>query len=224
MVHHADDAGIDRTEVGWGRLSHNLGDLVLCDDGEAHVIYQRQMPHTGAVRLYLPVPTGLSGAVGIKATFCLYCDVDPEDSINYTRGGLEIQFRPDTHNIPPPYMKDGRRIVPTQAVTDSFFGAKDFYAPEFLRRDDAQKWETTVTRTKRKRATSLRDAAFDVSHITRQHGHSGGRVPNIKFALILTIRNRHAPDLYDRVVASARARLQPMRPRAGVRLPTKTGR
>jgi hypothetical protein len=222
LIHHASDDGHDRTEVGWGRLSHNLGDLVLCDDGEAHVIYQRQMPATGSVRLYLPIPPNLSGEVEIKATFCLYCDVDPEDAINYTRGGLEIQFRPDTHKIPKPYIKDGKVITPTSAVTDPFFGAKDFYAPEFLRRDDAQKWETTVTRMKRKRASSLRDPAFDVSHITRQHGHSGGRVPNIKFALILTIRNKHALDLYDRVVASARARLQPMRPRTGVRLPTKT--
>lgn len=225
LVHHAIDDNQHRSEVGWGRLSHALGDVVLCEDGEAHVIYQRQMPLTGSVRMYLPVPPTLKGEVEIKSPFCLYCDVDPEDAINYTRGGLEIQFRPDTHTIPPPYEKNGKIIRPTVPASDTFFGAKDFYAPEFMRRDDAQKWETTISQTKRKRASSLHDPVFDVSHITRVHGHAGGRGnPSIRFALVLTIRNKHAADLYDRVVAQSGARLQPMRARAGVTLPIRSRR
>ena len=221
LIHQAHAGNNDREEVGWGRVSHELSDLITCADGEAHIVYQRQMPTSGAVRLFLPIPQGLSGNVEIKATFCFFCDVDPEDSINYTRGGLEIQFRPDTHKVAPPYMKDGKQITPKLPPTDTFFQADDFYTPEFKRRDDAQKWETTISRTKTKRGSSLYDPAFDVSHITRSHGHSAGRRPLIKFALILTLKNK-AVDLYDQVLATSRDRLQPMIPRTGIRLQSRT--
>ena len=221
LVHHATGDETLRTEIGWGLVSHGLGDLVLCDDYEAHIVYQRQMPTTGAVRLYLPIPDGLTGNVEIKATFSFYCEVDPEDAINYTRGGLDIQFRPDTTRIPPPYYSGSKLITPTVPASDSFFSAKNFYATEHMQRDDAQKWETTLTRAKTKRASSLAQPAFDVSYITREHGHSGRRPANMKFALALTIRNRSARDLYDRVIVSSGNRLQPMRPRAGVQVPIR---
>lgn len=224
LIHHAEIGSHSKHEVGWGRLSHLLGDIVMCADGEARIIYQRQMPTTGSVRLYLPVPSGMQGNVEIKATFSLFCDVDPEDSINYTRAGLDIQFRPNTFNIRPPYTKDGKLITPTMPISDEFFGATDFYAPEYIRREDAQKWETTISRTKTKRASSLNQPAFDVSHIARIHGHAGNRTANLTFALVLTIKNRNTPDLYDRVVASSGGRLKPLRTRAGVTIPARSSR
>ncbi len=221
LVHHAAGDNALRSEIGWGLVSHALGDLVLCDDYEAHIVYQRQMPTTGAVRLYLPVPSGLTGNVDIRATFSFYCEVDPEDAINYTRGGLDIQFRPDTTRIPPPYYIGSKRITPTVPASDPFFSAKNFYATEHMQRDDAQKWETTLTRTKTKRASSLVQPAFDVSYIGREHGRNGRRPASMKVALALTIRNRSARDLYDRVIVSSGNRLQPMRPRAGVQVPLR---
>jgi hypothetical protein len=221
LVHHANGDEKNRTETGWGFVSHGLGDLVLCDYYEAHIVYQRQMPITGAVRLYLPVPDGLTGNVEIKATFCFYCEVDPEDAINYTRAGLDIQFRPDTTSIPAPYYKGSRLIAPTVPASDAFFSAKNFYGTEHMQRDDAQKWETTLSRTKSKRASSLKRPAFDVSYVAREHGHGGRRSAKMKFALALTIRNRSAKDLYDRVIVSSGNRLQPMRPRAGVQVPIR---
>jgi hypothetical protein len=221
LVHHASGDAALRSEIGWGLVSHGLGDLVLCDDHEARIVYQRQMPTTGAVRLYLPVPSGLTGNVEIKATFSFYSEVDPEDAINYTRGGLDIQFRPDTTNIPRPYYKGDKLITPTVPASDSFFSAKNFYATEHMQRDDAQKWETTLTRTKSKRASSLNQPAFDVSYIAREHGHNGRRSASMKFALALTIRNHSARDLYDRVIVSSGNRLQAMRPRVGVQVPIR---
>ena len=224
LVHHTETGTPGKEEVGWGRLSHLLGDIVICNDGEARIIYQRQMPTTGSVRLYLPIPSGMRGDVEIKATFSLFCEVDPEDSINYTRAGLDIQFRPDTFKIRPPYIKGSQLITPTVPVSDAFFGANDFYASEYMRRDDAQKWETTISRTKTKRATSLNQPAFDVSYISRMHGHAGKRSANLSFALVLTIRNRHMADLYDRVVALSGGRLKPLRTRTGVTIPTRSRR
>lgn len=221
LVHHAQGDESERADIGWGLVSHGIGDLVLCDDHEAHIVYQRQMPTTGAVRLFLPIPDGLTGNVEIKATFCFYCQVDPEDAINYTRAGLEIQFRPDTTVVRPPYYKGTKLITPTLPPSESFFSAKDFYSTEHMRREDAQKWETTLSHVRKKRASSLRRPAFDVSYISREHGHGGRRSANMKFALALTIRNRTAKDLYDRVIVSSGNRLQPMRPRAGVQIPLR---
>lgn len=223
MVHQADNPEKHpRSEVGWGLLSHHLGDLVLCQDGEAHVIYQRKMPLTGAVRMYLPVPSGLIGNVDIKATFCFYSDIDPEDAFSYTRGGLEIQFRPDSLKAGKPYEKDGRLIEPETPPSETFFGAGDFYSTEVERRQDAQKWETTLKASKTKRASSLREPAFDVSFIAREHGHGGGRAPQVKIALVLTITSAKTRDLYDRVLTSYRERLKPLRPR--IQLPLRVTR
>lgn len=224
LVHQADLGDHHKHEAGWGMLSHGLGDLVLCNDYEAHIVYQRQMPLTGSVRLYLPVPDGLTGFVDIKATFSFFCDVDPEDAINYTRGGLDIQFRPDTTTIPLPYKKGEKTITPTVPASESFFSAKNFYATEHMSRDDAQKWETTLSAEKRKTAKLLKQPAFDVSYIAREHGHNGRRPANMKFALVLTLRNAKAKDLYDRVIVSSGNRLQAMKPRVGVTIPVRLQR
>jgi hypothetical protein len=224
LVHNAQQEGHDRAEVGWGKVSHAIGDLVLCDDYEAHVVYQRQMPETGAVRFYLPIPPGLTGNVEIKATFSFFCEVDPEDAINYTRAGLEVQFRPNTRKIPKPYRIGTKLITPTVPATDTFFSAAELYADEHMRRDDAQKWETTLSRSKTKRVNSLNQPAFDVSLLGREHGQGSRRGANMKVALVLTLRNRHAIDLSDRVVASSANRLQPMKSRAGVTIPARLSR
>src|SRR3546814_21148047 len=105
------------------------------------------MPETGAVRMYIPMPQGVDGNVEITATFCFYCEVNPEDSLNYTRDGLEITFRPDTHKTQKPYRnEEGEQIIHTMPPSDSFFGAADFYNTEVISRRDAQKWERSEKR------------------------------------------------------------------------------
>ena len=149
----------------------------------------------------------------LSRPFAFYSDIDPEDSFNYTRGGLDIQFRPDTLKKGKPYEKDGLLIIPTTPPSDTFFGSVDYYTTEFERRQDAQKWETVLHESKTKRASVLRSPAFDVSYIGREHGHGGGSGSRVKFALVLTIRSRKAHDLYDRILTSYRARLTPLQPR-----------
>lgn len=222
LIHHAEDAGLPREEVGWGRLSHELGDLVLCGDGEAHVVYQRNMPMTGSVRLELPVPADLTGRIQIKGSFCFFSDVDPEDTLNYTRGGLEIAFRPNSIDLPPEYEKDGVMVQPTVPTAVGFFSSADLYAPEFARRNDAHKWESTFTRTRGLLCSSLRRPVFDVSYSARSHGQTtAARPSHLKFALVLTIIQRKTPDLYSRVLTASAGRLQPMRARATATVPVR---
>ena len=40
LVHHADAGSHHRHDVGWGRLPSDLDRLVVCDSGEAHIVYQ----------------------------------------------------------------------------------------------------------------------------------------------------------------------------------------
>lgn len=221
LIHHADAGDHPREEVGWGCLPHGVGDLVLCGDGEAHIVYQRQMPLQGAVRLEIPVPPDVRGRIEFRGTFCIYSDVDPEDALNYTTAGLEIAFRPDSLTIPPPYQKDGKTIYPTVSKSAGFFSSQDLYAPEFSRREDAYKWETAFTKTKRMNSTSLNRPVFDVSYTSRSHGQTGRRSPHLKIALVLTIRHKNTLDLYDRVVRTAAGRLQPMRARPGLQVPSR---
>lgn len=208
--------------MGWGRLSHDIDDLVLCPDGEAHVVYQRAMPETGTVRLYLPIPPGLPGTFEIKATFSFYCDIDPEDAMNYTRSGLDIQFRPHLLRFGDAYRRDdGSWATPGTPKADAFFSSDDFYEPEYRRRSDAQKWETTLSKSKRKRSNSLHDPVFDVSRIVREHGHLARVKSQMKFGLVISVKNSAVPDLYNLVVTHFAGRLQPMRPRTEVRVQTR---
>lgn len=220
MIHQADAGDHPREEVGWGCLSHGVGDLVLCEDGDAHIIYQRSMPAQGSVRMEIPVPVDVNGLMELKATFCLFAEVDPEDALNYTRAGLEVAFRPDSTKFADPYEKDGRLIQPTVPKSSSFFSSDEMYSSEFARREDAYKWETAFTRTRRMRTSSLNRPVFDVSYNARAHGHVGARGP-MKIALVLTLRHARTVDLYDRVVRLAAGRLQPLRARPGLTVPAR---
>src|SRR3546814_16942721 len=77
----------------------------------------------------------------------------------------------------------------------------------------AQKWETTLKATKIKRSSSLNDPAFDVTYFSRNHGHNASRRGNIRFALIITLRNRKMANLHDRFLQRYRNRLVKFRPR-----------
>lgn len=210
LAHRADAGEHARTDVGWGRLSSDLDHVVGCEDGEAHILYQRMLPTRQAVRLPIPIPKGMHGDVEIKATFCFFSDIDPEDALNYTRGGLEIQFRPNME-VFGTYERDGEKVRSKTPKSDEFFKSKDFYATEVSQRGDAQKWETLLSRTRTKRASSLLRPAFDVSHLARAHGHDGSRRGNVKFALVLSLRNRHIKDLHDRVLAAFPRQLYALR-------------
>lgn len=219
LIHQASANDNDSLEVGWGRVSHNISDLITCNDGEAHIIYQMKMPETGAVRLFLPVPNGLSGNLEIKATFCFFCDVDPEDTINYTRGGLEIQFRPHEEK----FAFSGTNGTVTQdkkQKTQSFYQSKDYYSSEYSLRRDAHKWETVLSKTLVKRTDSLLNPVFDVTYINRIHGHQDSKRPKIKFSLVVTLKNKDI-DLYNKVLLSSQNRLEPLKPRADLRFTTR---
>ncbi|MCA9032321.1 MAG: S8 family peptidase, partial [Planctomycetaceae bacterium] len=189
-------------EIGWGRVAQDLDALVICSDGEARVVYQGELTPGHYLRTPVPLPTGkLEGMLTLTATFCFACETDPEDPSNYTRGGLDITFRPHADKF------DEESVHPKSA---SFFRRSDFDTEKELRLD-AHKWETTLHRRQRFYPKTLKDPVFDVHYQVREAGKpSGGE--KIKYALIITLSAPKVTNLYQRIVQRYQTQLEPIVP------------
>ncbi len=204
LVHCAEPAKkIPAREIGWGRLPERLEDFVICPEGVARVVYQGELTPAQYLRTPIPLPSGpLQGMVSIAATFCFACETDPQDPSNYTRGGLDITFRPHADK----FDEDA-----THPKTSSFFRRSDYDTEKELRHD-AHKWETTLHRIKRFQAASLKDPFFDVHYQVRQSGRSSRGTEKIRYALIITVSAPKIANLYNRIVQRYRTQLQPLIP------------
>lgn len=189
-------------EIGWGRIAEDLDGIVICPDGEARVVYQGELTPGQFLRTPVPLPSGkLEGMVTLTATFCFACQTDPEDPGNYTRGGLDVTFRPHADK----FEKDA-----VHPKTTSFFRRSDFDTEKELRQD-AHKWETTLHRRQRFQPQTLKDPVFDVHYQVREAGKpsSGDK---IKYALIITLSAPKVKNLYQRIVQRYQTQLEPIVP------------
>ena len=203
LVHCSEPRDIPAAEIGWGRIAQNLDEIVICPDGLARIVYQGELTAAQYLRTLIPLPSGtLAGMVTITATFCFASKTDPQDPSNYTRGGLDVTFRPHADKT------DEGKVHPT---SQSFFRRTD-YDKEAELRYNAHKWETTLHRRRRFRASSLKEPFFDVHYQTRQAGKAVRGSEKIRFALIITVEAPKVRDLYDRVVQRYRTQLEPLRP------------
>jgi len=203
LIHAAEDDGLDRHEVGWGRVPDDLAELVVCPEGMVRVIYQGELKASEAIRALIPVPTEtLEGKVSIHATMSLATTIDPAHPSNYTRSGVEILFRPHSTK---------RKAERLHAKTKPFFQVKN-YSPEADLRRDAHKWETVLNRTQNLQGRSLKDPAFDIYYHAREGSQPTRAADKIRYALVVTVRSARSPDLYNRVVRRYRTRLTPLQP------------
>jgi len=205
LLHCTDDAGHDRAEVGWGRIPHDLNEIVLTDEHAAHIVYQGELRPASWVRIQIPIPTeAMTGMVDIKATFCFATPTDPQDPLNYTRSGLEVRFRPH----------DRKRKDPNQLHADSshFFQAKDVSVEEADLRADAHKWETTLHKNRTMRAAGLRNPVFDVHYSARIGGRNATSADKIPYALIITIDAKKTRNVYNKILQRYPTILEPLRP------------
>lgn len=205
LVHSAESGAEGRDEVGWGRVSSNLDSIALCDDGMVRVIYQGELSPSQYLRALIPLPPDeyLTGYVAIEATFCYATPTDPQDPGSYTRSGLEVTFRPHVGKF-----SHEDATVPR---SKPFFRKADF-DNEHVLRNDAQKWETTLHATRRFRGTSLLQPMFDIHYNARSSGGAAREPRKMKYALILTVRSRQTPRLYDDVLQSYAGQLEALQP------------
>jgi len=212
LIHGADHADMDKSEVGWGRLPQEIDDLVVCADGSVRVVYQGEISPSQYLRALIPLPEQrLAGFVTVDVTFCYATTVDPQDPGSYTRSGLDVVFRPHAEKF-----KNADSIEPE---SKPFFQRSE-YDNERTLRNDAHKWETTLNRSKRFRGTSLYRPVFDIHHNARVGGGIANTVDRIRYALIVTVHSNKTPDIYDQVVRTYAGRLEALQPR--IEIPIRT--
>lgn len=218
LIHRADRASVhDRREAGWGRVPTGIDQLITCARDEVHVVYQGELAPKQWIRLPIPVPPGeLKGIVEINATFCFATETDPQDTISYTRAGLEVVFRPNKTARRDPRQKN--------ANSEAFFRARDYYLSSDPLRADAHKWETTIHASKRKQGIKLSDPVFDVHHHARERGAAASSPDNIRYALVVSVRAPQIPTLYDEVVRRYRNQLEILRPVIEIPIPISVRR
>ncbi len=189
-------------EIGWGRVPQDLKSIVICPDGEARVVYQGDLTPGQYLRTPVPLPAGkLEGMVTLTATFCFACQTDPHDPSNYTRGGLDITFRPHAEK----FAEDA-----SHPASSSFFRRSDYDTEKELRQD-AHKWETTLHRRRKFYPASLKDPVFDVHYQVRESGKAATG-EKIRYALIITVSAPKVKNLYDRIVQRYQTQLEPILP------------
>jgi len=211
MIHRANRSDNECYDVGWGRFEHDPNSLITCDDREALVVYEEELPVGRELRVAVPMPAEpLIGLVKITATVVIAPDVDPAFPGMYTRSGLEIFFRPHsgTHTI----YKKGRRSKHPSTAT--FFSNTNLYsASESTLRKEAIKWETCRKHSRTFQAVSLHEPCFDIRYHQRQEGHPTEDDRPIRYAFVISLECKKVPDLYNRIVRSYANILVPLKPR-----------
>lgn len=219
LIQRADVAGgVATSEVGWGRFEGDPEKLITCDDREAIVIYQGDLPIGEHLRAPVPLPSEpLQGLVEIAATLLISTEVDPGYPSAYTRSGLTVSFRPHADKFTT--YEDGK--VSRHPKTLPFFSATNMYSSaEFTLREDGQKWEPCLKGQKSMRPSSLKLPCFDIYNHRREEGAAAAisANSNAKYALIVTVRASRVRDLYDKVVRAYANVLIPLRPTVRIQI------
>ncbi|MEH6530756.1 MAG: S8 family peptidase [Photobacterium frigidiphilum] len=199
LIHSTGKNSVDRIQCGWGRISHDIEDILYCSKNTVTVIYQGILDSASGVRASVPCPKALThvgGMVNIDATVCFYTDVDQQHTVSYTRAGLEITFRPDFNNV----KKDA-----AEAATRSLFTKKKIFGTEQSLRRDAHKWETCYKVDDRIRSSGLNEPMFDIKYLTRDEGHSRSasemrNLQPLSYSLVVTISLEKDFDLYSTIL------------------------
>lgn len=218
MIHSAQDDGNRRQEVGWGRFELAPASMITCEDDEAVVIYQGELPVGAHLRAPIPMPaTSLVGFVTIKATILIEPNVSPEFVATYTKNGFEATFRPDMDRYT--VHRDG--TTSRQPRSTPFFSQNSMYGRgEYELRGGGLKWEPCAKGVRRLRASSLSEPSFDIYSHSRVPGSRAGTDTPVPYSLIITIRAPSVPELYNQIVRAHAGVLAPITP--SLRLPVST--
>ncbi len=218
LIHRAEAEGQPTREVGWGRFPADLARLLTCDDDEATVVFQGELPIGQHLRTPIPIPgNGLRGMVTISATLVIAPETDPEHPAAYTRSGLEVRFRPNAHDFRE--YPSGRRSQ--HPKTRAFFSRRNLYgAAEYDLRGEGGKWEPCIRATCNCRASKLDAPCLDIYYHAREEAEKARRPRPIPYALVIGIKAPRVPDLYNRIVRAHVGVLVPLRPM--IQIPIRT--
>ncbi|WP_434927866.1 S8 family peptidase [Shewanella sp. HL-SH2] len=198
LINSAEKAGHDQCDVGWGKVSDDIGHLIESPDGVAKILYQGELLPGKYLRVPLPIPiSGITGKVKIKATCCFSTPVDPQDTSMYTKAGVEISWRPNKDKKPEAFFKQVK--IATEAE---------------LRRD-AAKWESVLHEDKNKFGDKLNSPAFEIHYMARDSGGgiSGSKAPIIKYAFVVTLEAAKHKNIFSDILEAYSEILTEIEPR-----------
>ncbi len=204
LVHTAEKGMEGIEKIGWGRAARTVENVVTCDDDSVRVVYQGEISPAKAIRAPIPIPSaGLSGMIEISSTICYASTTDPHHPSNYTRARLTATFRPHDQIRPKPK---------SHAKSAPFFGPAKFGATEIDLRQDSKKWENVLHAVKRKRSDSLSNPCFDVHYNARLEGRNFLPDERLSYAMVISVRAKDMPDLYNQIVREYGTIIQPLTP------------
>lgn len=203
LLHSADDAGLSRAEVGWGRLPEKVDDIISVGEGIARIVYQGELRPGKYLRAQLPVPlNGFRGMVNVRATFCFASPVDTQSPDVYTRAGLEVVFRPDIKKF----------ATGAKSPKSRSFFSPNMYADEMALRNDEGKWETVLNGQDRMKGATLGDPVFDVHYNARDQGDQSRETDPLKYALVITMEAPKMVNLHQEILDAYPGLLVPIQP------------
>lgn len=204
-------------DVGWGLFESDPLQLITCDDDEALVVFQGELPVGEHLRAPIPISNvQLSGEVVLSASLVISPEVDPEHPGTYTRSGLEVAFRPHSGKFPKP--RDGKQSK--HPKTKPFFSGALFGQSEAALRDDGHKWEPCLHRKQTFRATSFLDPCFDIYYHHRESGMKVVDPQPIPYAFVVSLKAPKVTNLYNQVVRAYARQLVPLQPQTRIQLRT----
>lgn len=212
--------GHDVVEVGHGRLTDDVRNLLNCSADEATVIYQGLIARDEVLGFPLPYPEGANtGMFDLRWTLAFTSATDSAEAGEYTNAGLEATFRP--HNskfslsrkdpilgryvtVVKHLQKDSHEIGQLLAngwkigINPASRSPKKDSAAEQNRRDQG-KWESLWRAEDSLQAASLEHPRIDISHVTREGGRITNSVDDIEFTLVVTVKSRKGLPVYFQV-------------------------
>ncbi|MBJ7983000.1 S8 family peptidase [Bacillus cereus] len=216
LIHRAEQSDNTVQEVGWGKFETDVNKLITCEDDEALVVFQGELLVKEHLRVPIPLPEdALQGMVTVSATLAISPQVDPAFPNAYTRGGLEVTFRPNITRFK--QNEDGENLEHPE--TKSFFSQKNLYGgSEYELRDNGHKWEPCLKVTKRFRGATLNEPFFDVYYHNREEGTSVKEPEPIPYALVVSVKAPRVSNLYNQIARTYSHLLVPLKPQARLRI------
>ncbi len=221
LIHRAETFSNHRHEVGWGLLLTDPRQIMTCEDHETLVVYQGILPIGQHLRANLPVPSGsISGKVLLRATLIIAPEVDPEHPAAYTKGGLEVAFRPNSQKFKK--VRAGEKPPLHQKTVPFFSGSKMHKGAEFRLREEGFKWEPCLRHEASMFGRSLSEPCFDIWYHHRDGAAKAENPKPLPYALVVTLSAPKEPDFYNRVVRTYSQILVPVRPKIEIPISNKT--
>ncbi|MCZ2835950.1 S8 family serine peptidase [Modestobacter sp. VKM Ac-2985] len=211
--------GLNAEEIGLGIFRTDYEFLLDGPPDVVHVLYTGSISRGEYIPLAIPVPDGLTGSMSLRYTLATTTAVDASDSVDYTRAGLELTFRPHANVFS--FSKKGSKSYRLNTITQSAEATRLLQRGYRLgsepvtqnighgvKQDEGAlraegKWDSVRSgaHTFRDAATKIARPRLDISHLAREGGVLVASSPDLTWSMLVTVKAPGSTTLYDDVRA-----------------------